>query len=559
MVVGTLGATDTTSAPPSWKLADPIRGRTQGLIASGFGHLPYGRALFLEFVWGVGTPGGAWMDALVDKVNVTHGAPDERDEKPCRAASLAFTWTGLKRMGLGEQALASFSRPFREGMFQEDRMRRLGDRRGGTWLKTVAEGGPKWSANTPLRDPTRVDAERVGGYAVPHAAPVEKGVKTPVTVHALLLLYTEREPEADEWTVQIKQMLGNVSVDIVHELDLLLDVEKKGISREHFGFADALSQPIPFGLDVPVDETKLVLINGQPMQKDEVQGIPLGEILFGYQNGHSEPAPGPVVPRQINGDPTQEDPRPKAADLLDHPRAEGFADLGIDGSYLVVRELKQDVAAFWSSLDEQAVRIRASDPDAGQVNATWLAERIVGRSVDGHLLCPGESYHSADKYGLPDSSFLFGKVDPKARGCPPGSHVRRAFPRDALAPSQTEDSRRELLQAANNHRILRRGRKFGPKIDDDRRADKEDRGLLFMCLNTDIERQFEFIQQTWLLNSSFATLFEEVDPLLGPAGKQTIRDGPLRRMVDVDTYVRMAGGDYFFLPSMPALKYLSLL
>jgi hypothetical protein len=76
-------------------------------------------------------------------------------------------------------------------------------------------------------------------------------------------------------------------------------------------------------------------------------------------------------------------------------------------------------------------------------------------------------------------------------------------------------------------------------------------------MNTDVERQFEFVQQTWLLNSSFATLFDEVDPLLGPAGKPTIRDGPLRRIVDVETYVRMAGGGYFFLPSMPAIKYLA--
>ena len=80
-----------------------------------------------------------------------------------------------------------------------------------------------------------------------------------------------------------------------------------------------------------------------------------------------------------------------------------------------------------------------------------------------------------------------------------------------------------------------------------------------MCLNTDIERQFEFVQQTWLLNSSFATLFGEVDPLLGPAGPMTLRDSPLRRTAKVDTFVRLSGGDYFFLPSLPALAYLAAL
>ena len=80
-----------------------------------------------------------------------------------------------------------------------------------------------------------------------------------------------------------------------------------------------------------------------------------------------------------------------------------------------------------------------------------------------------------------------------------------------------------------------------------------------MALNTDIARQFEFVQQTWLLNSSFATLYQEVDPLLGPAGRMTIPDDPLRRTLQVKTFIQMVGGDYFFLPSLPALRYLALL
>ena len=39
----------------------------------------------------------------------------------------------------------------------------------------------------------------------------------------------------------------------------------------------------------------------------------------------------------------------------------------------------------------------------------------------------------------------------------------------------------------------------------------------------------------------------------------TIREEPLRRTVHVETFVQMAGGDYFFLPSLPALRYLELL
>jgi deferrochelatase/peroxidase EfeB len=152
---------------------------------------------------------------------------------------------------------------------------------------------------------------------------------------------------------------------------------------------------------------------------------------------------------------------------------------------------------------------------------------------------------------------LFFARDGHAAGCPAGSHVRRAFPRDALAPDASQTA--TLLQAANNHRILRRGRKFGPAATSRDTDDGADRGLLFMCLNTDIERQFEFVQQTWLLNSSFATLFEETDPLVGPAGRMTIRGEGLRRTAMVDTFIRMAGGEYFFLPSLRALDYLAAL
>jgi deferrochelatase/peroxidase EfeB len=212
-------------------------------------------------------------------------------------------------------------------------------------------------------------------------------------------------------------------------------------------------------------------------------------------------------------------------------------------------------------MDRNAARIRKQDPEhSDQVTADWLAERVIGRNRKGHLLCAAPAcYRAPGPDDRPDNSFLFHREDPYGTGCPPGSHVRRANPRDALAPFDTEGARTSALTAANNHRILRRGRKFGRKIDNDRQDDAERRGLLFMCLNTDIARQFEFVQQTWLLNSNFATLLDEVDPLVGAPGRMTIREEPLRRTLEVDTFVRMAGGEYFFLPSLPALSYLELL
>lgn len=526
------------SSTPSWKLADTPAAVTQGLVVSGFGNLETGRALFLEL--GKGLRGGAWLSALQMVAPISAAVPPDKSagEAPRRAAAISFTGTGLAQMGLDPSALASFSRPFREGMFQEDRLRRLGDRRGDDWLSTVVSGGPQWSANSPLRD---AGAQAAAGN-VPEDDVVEAHLPTPVTVHALLLLYADTEEAAEQWAAEVEQALSSHDVRIARRLPLVLDVEGAGISREHFGFADGLSQPEPY------DEDGAVTLAGKAAPKDPVQGVPLGEFLIGYTNGHHEKAPGPFAPDAA---------RAAAAGLPPHPQAEGFFDLGLNGSYMVVRELKQDVAAFWNSMDANTARIREQDPKhSGHVDAGWLAERVIGRDLEGHLLCPGNKL-AAGPDGLPRNDFLFHQRDPQGVGCPPGSHVRRAYPRDALAP--TESEREGLLEAANNHRILRRGRKYGSKIADKKTPDDEDRGLLFICLNTDIARQFEFVQQTWLLNSNFATLFDETDPLVGPPGRMTIREQPLRRTVHVDTFVQMVGGDYFFLPSLPALAYLAAL
>jgi deferrochelatase/peroxidase EfeB len=361
-----------------------------------------------------------------------------------------------------------------------DRLRRLGDRRNNEWLDTVVKGGPIWSANTPLRPPV---PSLAGAFDEPHVGVPEVNVVTPKTVHALLLLYAQDETAAETWERDVRSQLEADSVSIVHTLELVLDVEAKTkFSREHFGFADALSQPLPY--DDGKDDDNAVRVDDKAATQDPVQGVPLGEFLIGYTNGHHEKAPGPMV---------KDCPTSRAAGLLAASQAEGFRDLGRNGSYLVARELRQNVAAFWRSMDKNAATLRERDPEhAKHITGEWLAERVIGRDRDGHLLCPANTKMPACADGSPDSSFLFYDRDAAALGCPAGSHVRRAFPRDALARDAA--SKPTLLQAANNHRILRRGRKFGTKLENPRVNDNVDRGLLFMCLNTDIDRQFEFVQ-----------------------------------------------------------------
>ena len=92
----------------------------------------------------------------------------------------------------------------------------------------------------------------------------------------------------------------------------------------------------------------------------------------------------------------------------------------------------------------------------------------------------------------------------------------------------------------------------------------EERGLYFICLNANIARQFEFIQQTWVNNPKFDGLYDEVDPLIGPrepgGANHTVQAAPVRqRLHGLPRFVTVRGGAYFFLPGIRALRYLASL
>jgi len=527
------GAAPATSSG-RWKLDADTARQTQGLVASHFGHLPAAEALFLQLPDGAG---GQWLTALRQVVKVSDASGSREDT---RAAAVAFTWSGLAQMKLPAEALASFSAPFREGMHQVDRQRRLRD---DPALGTVIAGGARWSGN--MRDTLSPPA--ADGAAV---------ASTPLTVHCALLLYAPDEAALDAQVAQVKAVLQAQQVSISHRLRLSLRTDADGISREHFGFADGISQPVPTGPAITPP-------TGPDVQAQlHWHGVKAGEILLGHENIHNELAPGPVVSNAVTG----------ASQLSAAGAPQGFVNLGLNGSYLVIRELRQDVAAFWQSMDHTAnvLAAQGARPQAnGQApDGRWVAEHIVGRSLDGNVLVPPvQAYQPSPtppaSVAPMANNFGYAHTDAHGMGCPLGSHIRRANPRDSL-PSRDGAkpdlaAAEELLSAANAHRILRRGRKFGPEITNPRKDDGQQRGLLFMCLNADLVRHFEFIQQTWLLNPSFATLFDETDPLLGPPGKMSIPACPLRWRPDVHTYVQMVGGEYFFLPSIPALDFLSTL
>lgn len=197
-------------------------------------------------------------------------------------------------------------------------------------------------------------------------------------------------------------------------------------------------------------------------------------------------------------------------------------------------------------------------------DSSWaiLKSNALSMGIDFNTLVPPID-------NLMDNDFLYGRDDPQGLACPFGSHIRRANPRDTPNPDNPDQ-----IAINNRHRIIRRGRLYN-------RTNKEshEEGLMFMCLNADIERQFEFIQQTWLNSPNFQGLRRSPDPIAaayGPKDRFIIphedshtalsfadTDEDVEGATDVaqttdqmQSFSELVGGGYFFLPSLAALRYL---
>src|SRR5262249_19593204 len=245
-----------------------------------------------------------------------------------------------------------------------------------------------------------------------------------------------------------------------------------------------------------------------------------------------------------------------------------------------IRQLRQDVRAFWQFAYAQA----GGDAAA----ADRLAAAFVGRTKEGDPLVPPANHPIAGiKIGKGKQNQFTFDGDPHGVRCPIGSHPRRATPRNPAYPGRPTGLRRiladlgllprvfadDLVSSVRFHRILRRGREYGPGLSPEHAllpapSNEEERGLHFVCLNANIGRQFEFLQNAWMTSSKFAGLTGENDPLIRtraairgcpPADGFTwpTEDGIARRVTSLGQFVTVRGGGYFFLPGLAALRFLA--
>jgi Dyp-type peroxidase family len=438
--------------------------RIQGFVVRGYA-LPVAGYLFLRI--DDVTRAAAWISELAEEV-VT-AAP--WSEKPTSGVNVAFSYAGLRALGLPDACLAGFPEEFRQGMAARADL--LGD---------------------------------TGG-----SAPVSwEGVLGSPDVHVLVMISAMTRDALAAHDERLRAGIARAG-----GLSVVYDDVGAALSggTEHFGYADGFAQPSIEGSGVPALPGQ-----GAPVAGGGWRPIRAGEFILGY--------------------PDEEGVIPAAA-----PPAE----LTTNGSYLVYRKLYQDVAAFRRQLSESA----ALYPGGEEL----LAAKIVGRWRDG---TPIES--SADS---PDSAIVADVQrnnaftyadDSEGLRCPIGAHIRRSNPRDGL-PFEGK--------LVNRHRIIRRGIPYGPPLPTHATEDDgQDRGVIFMCLQASIARQFEFVQSQWLAGGNTFGLGADQDVLMGPQDASTVAKmtipgdppffvGPLSRVVTVK------GGEYFFVPGINGLQFLA--
>ena len=348
------------------------------------------------------------------------------------------------------------------------------------------------------------------------------------TADAVILIYANSEKECKTMLSRHVDMLGGKDC-IVHEIytqpaEGRIEYERrpaketeeeakarreKAIDYEHFGFHDGLSQPVIRG-------TQRFAKGALP--RDIVEP---GEFILGYRNNQKYYPPTPTVSAET--DPDDLLPTP----LTDIPSrfpsfedSDTVRDFGRNGSFLVIRQLAQDVEEFKKFTEDKAKELRDSydqgrdgakklaDVVGADIDFKWVAAKMMGRWPDGVSLIarPGaDKGEDPRKRDHPDNDFSYEIDDPQGLHCPFGSHIRRANPRDSMQP---EDPMQQPI--INRHRLLRRGRTYDYQPPEET---KKEKGLLFTCLCADLDRQFEFVQQSWIGSPSFHGLKNEADPI----------------------------------------------
>jgi Dyp-type peroxidase family len=194
-----------------------------------------GRYEFLSFRSPAG--GRAWLSGIRETVRSAADVRASVDQDK-RWVTVAFTWNGLRALGVPEASLATFPEEFKQGMVCRAEM--LGD--------TGANHPDNW----------------VGGLASPD-------------LHAIVILFARNAEEHKRCLSAHQELLAQCDgVEVLSSLDLEA-TPPFDYAHDHFGYRDRLSQPV---------------IEGSGEEPTPGSGAPLkaGEFILGYPDEDGPPA-----------------------------------------------------------------------------------------------------------------------------------------------------------------------------------------------------------------------------------------------------------------------------
>jgi deferrochelatase/peroxidase EfeB len=515
-------------------------------------HRPYGRFGFphsrhLFFHIADADAGRVFVQAI--RPRVTTAEPWTKSEaggtivkKPAITLNIGFTYPGLKALGLPTRTLRLLPDEFIDGMGCRSQI--LGD---------IGESAPeKWD-------------------------PVWRSTALSV-VHVWVSLNVGANPDGSPlsvlgaWTDWLEGLAGTgVELLAGHGADgmgrwqdskALMDTAPDGsvtvLPREPFGFMDGISDPVFRGKYQPEAEAQAAIGGGK-----------IAEGPYDIRSSWSALEAGEFILGQV--DEGQELP------VATQPN-----DFARNGTFMAWRKLRQDVPGFCAEMKRQAglwAQVMGVT-DAVEAYET-VSAKLVGRWSTGIPLiaaptwadhqrvmadwadCIGAVTHTSAKQVTPERLAAFGEMldgfrygdDLDGTKCPFGAHIRRANPRDMLDPVLSATHGATTL--TNRRRILRRGLPYADPNGDE--------GVVMMTVCASLFRQFEFVQQQWMNYGLDFDAGNDTCPLIGnrsQSDKHVIPGSPESGgpfiAANLPEFVTTRGGDYFFIPSLNAIRMIAM-
>lgn len=532
----------------------------QGNVVRAYGRYGYPHARYFVFHIQEAHDGRTLVRKLLPKVTTSERWADPADPetadlppRPPTTLNVAFTWKGLRALGLPTVTLAQFPREFIDGMGPRSHI-----------LSDVGPSGHQhWDRvwHDPIKNMRGTDIHLL------------------VSVNAQMLPDGTPVPELEEITDWLRDLGQEPGIRLLrgHGADDA-DFQQAGArlvprddgtmridAGEHFGFEDGIGNPVFDGQYPKEVEKRRVAGRGKIMPDQSWAPLATGEFLIGHVDESQEVPFSTRPPRFM-----------------------------FNGTFLAFRKLHENVGMFHKYIkDEAAEYARCNHVSEDEASLT-LRAKMVGRWPNGIPLMAAPTLaemkqFEAQWHDIPDIRALSGKRTPQQQArldaynrvmidfkyrddqigsrCPVSAHIRRGNMRDMLDPRMASKNPKDWVGSAltNRRRILRRGLPYGP-FEPDNSDDSTERGVIFIAMCANIFRQFEFVLQQWINYGLDFNAGNDDCPLIGfhndrskfvvPADPE--HDKTPWVMTNIPQFVETRGGEYFFVPSLNTLNMVGL-